>query len=229
MHLGNRAAAGRRLAQALAAYALRSDVTMVALKPGALPIALAAARALGVAADYYAVSPILAPGSTEILLGAVATGGAVVLDERAIETRGLPAQLVQRATLRTRLVLARSRLASRAAAIEANAAGRVLVLVDEILATPVIAEAAMVALQPFHPARVIIASPVGTRESIGRLTALADEVVCVDVSEAVMSATEHYGSGTVAYEEGIERLLSESAHASGGRPQGARTDPVDVG
>lgn len=228
MHFRDRVEAGRSLAETLAAYALRSDVTLLALRPGAVPIALQAGRALGVAADYFAVAPIFAPGPPDVLVGAVAGGGAVVLDERTIEAHAIPMPLVHQAALRVRLTLARSRLDSRRAGVEAIARGRVLVLVEENLTSPLVAEAAMLALQPFGPGRVIVAAPIGDQQTIARLRTLADEVVYLDMSQEALPTTECYRSGLVPDEEGLERLLNASAPPPAARSIAPRTDPVDI-
>jgi erythromycin esterase-like protein/predicted phosphoribosyltransferase len=220
---------GLELARMLAAYASRSDVTVIAVTPGSVPVALASARALRVAADYYGVSPILAPETT-IQVGAVASGGAIVLDERVIAAHDIPTPVVQRVSLSARLALSRSRLASRAAAVAANAAGRVLVIVDEVLATPLACEAAMLALQAFHPARVVVASPLGSRETVDRLRGLADEVVCPKIVDDLAIAAGNQRSSSSADEGDVERLLSQFDHRSspGAHFRQAAADPIDA-
>ena len=94
MALVSRTHAGLRLAHVLTAYASRSDVTVVAVNSELEPLALATAKALRVPGDYYGVSPILISGARPQLVGAVAAGGAVVLDERAVEARAIPTALV---------------------------------------------------------------------------------------------------------------------------------------
>jgi erythromycin esterase-like protein/predicted phosphoribosyltransferase len=215
-----------QLAQTLTVYASRSDVMVVAVRPAAVPLAVALARALRVAPDYYGVTPVFGAGTT-FLIGAVATGGTVVLDERSIAAHSIPMTLVQRDVLAARLALSRSKLASRAAAVAANVPGRVVVLVDESLVTPLVCEAAMLALEPCRPARVIIAAPVGKSDCIDRLKKLADEVVCVEVSAAIPVAAGH-DQGGVADEERVERLLNQSGAGPAGGRGGARTDPVQV-
>jgi len=217
-----------QLAQTLAAYASRSDVMVVAVRPAAVPLAVALARALRVAPDYYGVTPVFGAG-TKLLIGAVATEGAVVLDERTIAAHSIPMALVQRDVLAARLALSRSRLASRAVAVAANVRGRVIVLVDEVLVTPLVCEAAMLALEPYQPARVIIAAHAGNSESTDRLKELADEVVCVEVS-AVIAVAPGRGDdpGAVADEESVQRLLGQSGAGPAGGLRQPRTDPIQV-
>jgi erythromycin esterase-like protein len=209
MPFRDRTDAGRCLAEALATHALRSDVTLLALAPGALPIALEAGRALGVSVEYFPVAPVLAPGRPGILLGAAASGGVAVLDEHEVEACGVPREALHTALVRARLDLERHTSAALHDQIEAAARDRVVVLVDEVLSSPVIAEAAMLALQPLQPARVIVAAPAGRLETVARLRSLADEVVCIDVVLTPRSAAECYGASFTGGDAEIARLLAD--------------------
>src|SRR3712207_1902601 len=86
----DRADAGRAVAAKLAAYAGRSDVLVLALPRGGVPVAFEVARALGAPLDVFLVRKLGVPGHKELAMGAIATGGVRVLNERVVRELGIP-------------------------------------------------------------------------------------------------------------------------------------------
>jgi erythromycin esterase-like protein/predicted phosphoribosyltransferase len=228
MQFRDRADGGTWLAEKLAAYALRSDVTVLAISPAGVPVAVAASRALGVAVGAFPVSPILAPGPAQPVLGAIAPGGVAVLDEQLIERRSIPHRVVEQAAVQARLRLERSRFADRAAAAAALAEGRVIILIDDSLIHASAAEAAMLALQPYKPASMVVAAPIVEPETVFRLESLADEVVFIAAWKRIGSLDEYFGGEAAVDEEKAERLLLEAAHTPAPAGERARPPALEV-
>jgi predicted phosphoribosyltransferase len=103
----DRREAGRLLAEKLAAYADRSDVLVLALPRGGVPVAYEVARALGAPLDVFVVRKLGVPGYEELAMGAVATGGVRVLNEQLVERLGIPEQMIDAVAARERQELAR--------------------------------------------------------------------------------------------------------------------------
>src|ERR1700738_5650940 len=92
----DRTEAGRHLAERLSAYADRPDVLVLALPRGGVPVAFEVARALHAPLDVFVVRKLGLPGREEFAMGAIASGGVRLLDERVIRMFGIPAAQVER-------------------------------------------------------------------------------------------------------------------------------------
>lgn len=174
----DRADAGRRLAGALERFRSRSPVVL-ALPRGGVPVGLEVARALGAPLDVIDARKLGAPGHEELAVGAIAPG-AVYVDRLLVRRLGVSAAyLEQIATAEGRELERRERL-YRSGRAPLDVEGRVVILVDDGLATGATARAAVASLRQRRPARVILAVPVGAPETVARLREVADDVVCLE-------------------------------------------------
>lgn len=178
MRYRNRIDAGRELARHLTRYAGRSDVVVLALPRGGVPVAAQVAARLNAPLDVFLVRKIGVPGHPELAMGAIAEGGIKVLSNRLIRSLGIPARLVDHVAARERLELDRRDVCFRAGRKPHPVAGRTVILVDDGLATGLTMEAAIAALREQQPSGIIVAAPVGAAEACARLATLADDVVC---------------------------------------------------
>ena len=112
-------------------------------------------------------------------MGAIASGGIEVLNREMIRDLAIPQALVEQVAVKERLELERRDALYRAGRAGAIVEGRTVLLVDDGLATGSTMEAGIVALRHLSPARVVVAVPVGARETCERLRFIADQVVCV--------------------------------------------------
>ena len=174
----DRADAGRRLGRALSRFRGERPVVL-ALPRGGVPVGLEVARALSAPLDVVVVRKLGAPGHPEFALGAIAPG-AVYVDRSIVRQLGvLPAYLEQVTAAEAR-ELARRELAYRGGRPPLDVTGRLVILVDDGLATGATIRAALASLRQRGPARVVLAAPVGAPETITRLRDLADEIVCLE-------------------------------------------------
>ena len=135
MRFKDRRDAGRRLAAALQEYAGRSDVIVLALPRGGVPVAFEVAQALSVPLDVFLVRKLGVPGHPELAMGAIAAGGVEVLSEDLIRDLGIPRALVQQVAVRERLELDRRDRAYRGDRQAPAVRDRTVILVDDGLAT----------------------------------------------------------------------------------------------
>lgn len=183
MRFPDRVAAGRALARALAPYAGRSDVIVLGLPRGGVPVAAEVAAALGAPLDVLIVRKLGVPGREELALGAIASGGVRVLNTSVIGMLNIPPAVVEAVTTAEDLELRRRERAYRGNVPFPSLAARVVIVVDDGLATGATMRSAVAAIRQQRPAKVIAAAPVGSTEACVLLAREADESVCVHVPE----------------------------------------------
>jgi len=174
----NRLDAGQQLASALSEYAGRSDVIVLALPRGGVPVGGEVARALNLPLDVFLVRKIGVPGHPEYALGAIAEGGVRVVSQQIVRELGIPVAAVEQITARERLELERRDRQYRGGRALTPLKDRTVILVDDGLATGATMEAAVHALRQLTHGAVVVAAPVGAPDTCARLRGIADKVVC---------------------------------------------------
>ncbi len=170
--------AGRVLARLLEPYAGRDDVVVLALPRGGVPVGFEVATALDAPLDVLVVRKVGVPGQPELAMGAVATGGLVVLDDDVVRGLRIEPDAVQRIVDQERRELARRQMAYREVRPPLEVSGRIVVVVDDGLATGASMRAAVVGLQERHAQRIVVAVPAAPSSTCRELRAIADEVIC---------------------------------------------------
>ena len=228
MHFANRTDAGRQLGARLRSYAGRSDVVVLALPRGGVPVAAEVARALNAPLDVFLVRKLGVPTHPELAMGAIAEGGIKVLNEPLISDLEIPHALVQQVVSRERIELDRRHRLYRGDRQPPPVRDRVVVLVDDGLATGATMEAAVTALRQQTPARIVVAVPVGARDTHDRLRTIADEVVCVAMPEPFYGVGRWYEDFSETTDAEVRSLLAAAGRTPSplnpGRP--GRVDPV---
>jgi predicted phosphoribosyltransferase len=171
--------AGRQLAARLGAYAGRSDVIVLALPRGGVPVAFEVASALRAPLDVFVVRKVGVPGHEELAVGAIASGGVRVLNDRVVSLLGLSAEQLERLIAEQARNLEAQEQMYRGDGPPPSVEGRHVLLVDDGLATGASMRAALVALRRRDPASLVVAVPLAARETCQELGAEGDEVVCV--------------------------------------------------
>jgi putative phosphoribosyl transferase len=210
----NRVDAGRRLAKCLDHYAGRSDVIVLGLPRGGVPVAAEVASHLKAPLDVFLVRKLGAPGHAELAMGAIAEGGVEVLAERLIRDLAIPRSFVDEVTKRERLELDRRDRQYRGARPRPNVADRTVIVVDDGLATGATMEAAILALRRLGPAAVVAAAPVGAPETCARLRRHADRVVCAATPSDLGAVGQWYDDFTQTTDEEVRHLI-EYTHSPG--------------
>jgi putative phosphoribosyl transferase len=174
----DRADAGVRLGAVLAEREWR-DPVVLALPRGAVPVGYEVARAIGAALDVFVVCKIGSPGQPELGMGAVAEDRSVVATERIIHALDVTEEEFDRAAATAAAEVERRVTRYRGGRPLPELTDRDVIVVDDGLATGVTAEAALLALRRAGTGRLVLAAPVGAHDSVRRLRAIADDVVCV--------------------------------------------------
>jgi predicted phosphoribosyltransferase len=221
----DRREAGRLLAQKLAAYANRPDVLVLALPRGGVPVAHEVARALGAPLDVFVVRKLGVPGYEELAMGAVATGGARVLNEQIVRDLHIPEYVIDRIEAEQREELARRERAYRGGRPPLQVSGRTAIVADDGLATGVTMRAAVKALRQLQPERIIVAVPTASPETCEELKAEVDEVVCAITPEPFYAVGYWYENFTQTTDQEVRELL-----ARGRQPEEVRAtaDAADM-
>jgi erythromycin esterase-like protein/predicted phosphoribosyltransferase len=207
MRFRDRLDAGRQLASRLGAFANRSDVVVLGLPRGGIPVAHEVAARLEAPLDVFLVRKLGVPGHPELAMGAIAEGGVQVLSRDLIHELGIPHALVEQVAVRERLELDRRDALYRGERRAALVKDRTVILVDDGLATGSTMQAAILALRQREPARIVVAVPVGARETCESLARSADEVICVAMPEPFNAVGLWYEQFSQTSDDEVRRLL----------------------
>ena len=208
----DRTAAGKALAAELMKHKPR-DAIILALPRGGVPVALEIARALAAPLDLVLVRKIGAPGFEELAIGAIADGPEpeLVTDPQLIRRLRVPREWVEQTRAREMAEMERRRKAYLQGRPHPDIGGKVAILVDDGLATGATMLAALRATRRRNPARLIVAVPVGAADSVARIAAEADEVLCLRAPEDFGSVGQHYRHFPQLRDEEVTSLLDQAA------------------
>ena len=208
MRFLNRAEAGQQLAERLAEYANRSDVVVLGLPRGGVPVAREVAQRLHAPLDVFLVRKLGVPGHPELAMGAIAEGGIEVLSDDLIHELGIPQKMVQQVAVRERIELDRRDALYRSGRALPVIRGHIVILIDDGLATGATMQAAATALRRLEPARIVIAAPVGASDTCARMAQFADEVVCLATPEPFQAVGLWYEQFAQTTDEEVRLLLA---------------------
>ena len=227
MRFHDRHDAGQQLAGKLTVYAGRSDVVVLGLPRGGVPVAHEVATRLKAPLDVFLVRKLGVPGHPELAMGAIAEGGIEVLSRDLIRDLEIPRALVEQVAVRERIELERRDTLYRGTRRAATVRDRIVILVDDGLATGSTMEAAVLALKQQQPARIVIAVPVGARETCDRLRRLADEVICLSMPEPFNAVGLWYDDFLQTTDDEVKRFVAGRLSSSADR-LARKTDAVSV-
>jgi predicted phosphoribosyltransferase len=197
------------LAERLEKYAGRPDVVVLGLPRGGVPVAFEVARVLEAPLDLFLVRKLGTPGHRELAMGAIASGGVRVLNDDVVRWYGITTDEIDAVAREEERELHRREAAYRGGRAPVPVEGRVVILVDDGLATGSTMRAAVAAARQRRPARVVVAVPVGAPETCDELSAIADEVVCVRTPQPFSAVGEWYVDFDQTTDEEVRRLLGE--------------------
>lgn len=200
----NRKDAGQQLARHLGRYIHQTDVLVLGLPRGGIPVGAEIAKLLNAPLDVFLVRKLGVPGQEELAMGAIASGGVRVLNEEVISQIRIPAETIERVTQLERAELQRREEAYRGDRPPLDVRGKTIILVDDGLATGASMYAALLAIREQHPAWIVIAVPVAAPETIHSFQSLVDEMVCV------LTPTPFNGVG--AWYEDFSQVSDEQVH-----------------
>jgi putative phosphoribosyl transferase len=207
MLFSDRSQAGRILARKLHAYAGREDVIVLALPRGGVPVGFEVAEALEAPLDIFVVRKLGVPGQEELAMGAIASGGGRVISPDIVRACGVSDRQIETVIAAERAELERREASYRGDRPALDVRGKVVILVDDGLATGSSMRAAIGALRPRLPARIIVAVPVAPRSTTRQFGSIADEVVCAVTPEPFHAVGEWYENFAQVGDDEVRELL----------------------
>src|SRR4051812_23270881 len=222
----DRREAGRLLASLLEHYRDRDDVVVLALPRGGVPVAYEVASALRAPLDVFIVRKLGVPGHEEFAMGALATGGGVVLNDDVVRALNIPPDVIEAVAREEGRELERRERAYREDRPAPDVTGKVVILVDDGLATGASMRAALLALRRLRPARIVVAVPAAPESTCQELTAEADEVICATTPSPFFAVGQSYWDFTQTTDEEVRELLR--AAWSSGPTRAGEKEPAEV-
>jgi putative phosphoribosyl transferase len=213
----DRREAGRFIAELLQDYAGRDDVIVLALPRGGVPVGYEVAEALDAPLDVFVVRKLGVPGHEELAMGAIATGGTVVLNQAAIEALGVGEDQLRRVVETEYRELQRREATYREGGEPPDLEGKTVILVDDGLATGSTMRAAALAVREHNPAKVVVAVPVAAAETCDEFRDVVDEIVCGVLPRPFQAVGIWYEDFSQTSDEEVRELLAQAADHAGAR------------
>jgi predicted phosphoribosyltransferase len=206
----DRAEAGQVLAQRLKRYARRPDVLVLGLPRGGVPVAYEVARELQAPLDVYLVRKLGVPGRAELAMGAIGSGGVRVLNDDIVHLLQIPPELIEEVSTEERHELERRERLYRDDRPAPEVRGRIVILIDDGLATGSTMRAAVAGLRRQQPGRIVVAVPVGAADTCTELRQFADEVVCARAPDPFLAVGLWYDDFSQTTDAEVRSLLEHS-------------------
>jgi putative phosphoribosyl transferase len=210
----HRREAGVELAGRLA-HLRGDDVIVLALPRGGVPVAYEVARHLHAPLDIFLVRKLGLPGHEELAMGAIASGGVRVLNDDVVQWYRIPTPVIDAVAQKEQQELERRERDYRGSRPPLDLRGRVVVLVDDGLATGSTMKAAVQAVRTHQPSRIVVAVPVGSPDTCDAFADIADEVVCARSPAGFSAVGQWYRDFSQTSDAEVGALLHESGGTIG--------------
>ena len=202
--------AGKRLADALGAYANRPDVLVLALPRGGVPVAAQAAMKLDAPLDVLIVRKLGVPFHRELGMGAIATGGVRIINKEVVDALGISTEDIETIAREEEHELERREKAYRGDVLAAKLEGKTVILVDDGIATGSTMLAAIAAARQLKAAQIVVAVPTVAASTYWKLREVADEVVALITPENFYAVGQWYESFPQTTDDEVRQFLGEA-------------------
>lgn len=206
----DRTEAGQLLAAKLKKYAGRSDVLVLALPRGGVPVGFEVAQELRAPLDVFVVRKLGVPGHEELAMGAIATGNVRVINHEVRESLRIDDLVIDQVAAREQAELERRERTYRGTRRAPEIANRIVILVDDGIATGSTMRAAVAAVRAQSPLRVVVAVPTAAASSCRQFESLADEVFAVIQPERFFAVGEWYEDFSQTSDDEVRALLDRA-------------------
>ena len=202
--------AGRLLAKKLSGYANRTDILVLGLPRGGVPVAAQVARSLRAVLDVFVVRKLGLPGRRELAMGAIATGGVRVLNSELVEAFHIPGDVIDAVAADEQRELERRERAYRDDLPAPDVEGKTVIVVDDGIATGSTMLAAVAALRQLKAGRIVVAAPTIARSTYHQIRGAADDVVAVIAPEEFYGVGQWYEDFSQTTDEEVRDLLKQA-------------------
>jgi putative phosphoribosyl transferase len=206
----DRVDAGKKLAKELSKYANRSDVLILALPRGGVPVAFEVAKELNVKMDVFIVRKLGVPGNEELAMGAIASDNIRVLNEDVVRSFQIPERVIDMIAENELRELERREHAYRGDRPKPEVSGSIVILIDDGLATGATMRAAAAALKTKNPAKIVVAVPTAARDTCEFFGREVDEVICMTTPEPFYGVGAWYGDFSQTTDKEVCELLEKA-------------------
>jgi putative phosphoribosyl transferase len=218
MRFPDRSKAGQLLAQKLAGYANNPDVVVLALPRGGVPVGFEVANTLNVPLDIIVVRKLGVPDHEELAMGAIASGNVRVLNDDTIDGLQIPQSVIDRITESETVELDRREKNYRGNVPPLDPAGKIVILVDDGVATGSTMRAAVEVVRSRNPQRIVIAVPTAPLSTAKELRNVADDFVSIIAADLFVGVGQWYEDFRQVSDEVTRDLYERARQRAGGKP-----------
>ena len=204
----DRREAGQVLAEALSSYRGKDNLLVLGLARGGVPVGWEVADFLRAPLDVFLVRKLGVPQWQELAMGALASGGGLVVNDSLIQNLGISDQQLQAAIDRETEELHRRERAYRGDRPPADVEGKTVILVDDGIATGASMLAAVRAVRAANPAQIVVAVPVGPPSACRQLGGEADDVVCATMPPGFEAVGQVFADFHQVTDDEVRELLA---------------------
>lgn len=212
----DRAHGGQLLAAALMKYADRPDVIVLGLPRGGVPVAFEVAEKLHVPLDVMVVRKLGVPGWEELAMGAIASGGVRVINEKVVSDAQIPQARIDEIAAVQLEELRRREIAYRGHSGAPDVSGKTVILVDDGIATGSTIRAAVRALRQQNTARIVIAVPTAAADACEILEPMVDELITLVRPAYFRAVGQWYDDFGQTTDAEVRELLAAAHHTTAG-------------
>jgi putative phosphoribosyl transferase len=204
----DRREAGRALAEELASYRDKDGVLVFGLARGGVPVAWEIAAALRAPLDVFLVRKLGVPRWSELAMGALASGGGVVMNDNVVSSLHITDEQVREVIASETAELSRREHAYRGGRPIADPRGKTVILVDDGIATGASMLAAVRAVRAAGPQSIVVAVPVGPPSTCRELAREVDDVVCASMPPGFEAVGQVYEDFHQVSDDEVRELLN---------------------
>jgi len=199
--------AGQKLASALKNYKSKNDVIILAIPRGGVVVGFEVTKALGVPLDIVVARKIGAPGNAEFAIGAVSEKGDIILNEESISEYQISRDYIKKEAKNQRQEVKRRLAEYRGGKEPANLKDKIVIIVDDGIATGASIKAAISSVKADAPKKVILAVPVAPPDTIEELKKEVNKVVCLEAPETFFAVGQFYQIFDQTSDEEVKEIL----------------------
>lgn len=206
----NRVEAGQKLAVAMRIFTKESDLLVLALPRGGVPVAFEVARELNAPLDVCIVRKLGVPGHEELAMGAISYGGGMVVNQEVVDALRIPLSTITQVAAVEMAELRRRESSYRKGRAPLNVEGKTLILVDDGLATGSTILAAIKVLRPQHPKKIIVGVPVTPASTFQEVRQEVDDMLCLMTPEPFFGVGQWYEDFSQTSDQEVTELLKKA-------------------